>query len=40
MGRKGTAEEVASVAVFFLSDAASYVSAQVIAVDGGLTATR
>jgi NAD(P)-dependent dehydrogenase (short-subunit alcohol dehydrogenase family) len=33
--RYGKAEEVASVVAFLLSDAASYVNAQVIAIDGG-----
>jgi 3-oxoacyl-[acyl-carrier protein] reductase len=36
-GRMGTAEEVASVVAFLASDAASYVTGQTIAVDGGLT---
>jgi len=33
--RYGKAEEVAAVVAFLLSDAASYVNAQVVAIDGG-----
>jgi len=36
MGRIGKSEEVASLAVFLLSDSASYITKQIIAVDGGL----
>jgi NAD(P)-dependent dehydrogenase (short-subunit alcohol dehydrogenase family) len=36
MGRIGTCAEVAALTVFLLSDAASYITKQVIAVDGGL----
>jgi 3-oxoacyl-[acyl-carrier protein] reductase len=37
MGRIGRAGEVAGLAVFLLSEAASYITRQVIAVDGGLS---
>jgi meso-butanediol dehydrogenase/(S,S)-butanediol dehydrogenase/diacetyl reductase len=38
MGRVGTAEEVASVVAFLVSDDAAYVTGAAIVVDGGLTA--
>lgn len=37
MGRLGSTDDVASAIIFFASDYASYVTGQVLAVDGGLT---
>ena len=37
LGRQGTASEVADAVVFLLSDEASYITGQILAVDGGLS---
>ena len=39
VGRNGTPEDFAGVAVFLCSDAAAFVTGQVLAVDGGFSAT-
>ena len=36
LGRLGTAEDVAEVVAFFASPAASYITGQVLQVDGGM----
>lgn len=38
MGREGTVEEIAPIVEVLLSDAASYITGQIISIDGGITA--
>jgi NAD(P)-dependent dehydrogenase (short-subunit alcohol dehydrogenase family) len=40
LGRVGTADDAAALAEFLLSDAAAWITGQVIGVDGGFTAVR
>jgi 2-keto-3-deoxy-L-fuconate dehydrogenase len=37
MGRLGTPEEIAAMAVYLASDAATFVTGQALVIDGGLT---
>ena len=37
MGRLGTPEEIAALAVYLASDAAQFITGQAIIIDGGLT---
>ena len=37
MGRLGTAEEIAALAVYLASDAAAFVTGQAVVIDGGMT---
>jgi len=39
MGRFGTPEEVANLAMFLASDESSYITAAIILADGGITIT-
>ena len=39
LGRVGYPDEIANAILFFVSDAASYISGQTLAVDGGMTIT-
>jgi 3-oxoacyl-[acyl-carrier protein] reductase len=36
LGREGTAEDVANLCMFLASDEASYITGQVIRIDGGM----
>jgi len=38
LGRFGKPDDIANAALFLASDAAAYITAQVLVVDGGLTA--
>lgn len=40
LGRVGTTKDLIGPALFFCSDASAYVTGQVLAIDGGLTATQ
>ena len=40
LSRIGQEKDIAAAAVYFCSDAAAFVSGQVLAVDGGLTAMQ
>lgn len=40
LGRIGTGEDIASAAVFLASEAAGFITGQILAVDGGLTAMQ
>jgi 2-keto-3-deoxy-L-fuconate dehydrogenase len=37
MGRLGSAEEIAALAVYLASDAAQFITGQAVVIDGGLT---
>jgi 2-keto-3-deoxy-L-fuconate dehydrogenase len=37
MGRLGTPEEIAALAVYLASDAAQFITGQAVVIDGGLT---
>jgi NAD(P)-dependent dehydrogenase (short-subunit alcohol dehydrogenase family) len=39
MGHRGQPEEIAATVVFLCSDAASYITGQPLAIDGGYTAS-
>jgi gluconate 5-dehydrogenase len=40
LGRVGETKDIVGAAIFLVSDAASFVTGQVLGVDGGLTATQ
>jgi len=40
LGRIGSAKDIAATAIFLASDASAFITGQIIAVDGGLTAIQ
>jgi NAD(P)-dependent dehydrogenase (short-subunit alcohol dehydrogenase family) len=40
LGRVGTTDDLTGAAIFFCSDASSFITGQVLGIDGGLTATQ
>jgi len=40
LGRVGETDDIAGPAIFLCSDAAAFITGQVLAIDGGLTATQ
>jgi gluconate 5-dehydrogenase len=40
MGRVGTTDDLVGAAIFLCSDAASFITGQILGIDGGLTATQ
>ena len=40
LGRVGTTDDLVGAVVFFCSDASSFVTGQILGIDGGLTATQ
>ena len=40
LGRVGETRDLAGAAIFLCSDAASFVTGQILGIDGGLTATQ
>jgi gluconate 5-dehydrogenase len=40
LGRVGSTDDLTGAVIFFCSDAASFVTGQILGIDGGLTATQ